>query len=66
MLMRWSILYPWIKGIEDSFYCKVVPKSMAKGCDPPGHLQTLGVVFADVALPPFIVCALVGGDFKFV
>jgi hypothetical protein len=40
--------------------------SMAIGYDPLGHLQTLGVVVNDVALPPIVVCALVGKDLKLV
>jgi len=55
-LIKCNILYPRIKGIEVSLYCKAVPRSMATCCDPLGHLQTLGVVVDDVALPP-LLCA---------
>jgi len=54
--MRWNTLCPRIKGMADPLYCKVVPRSMATGCDPPSHLQTLGVVVVDVALSP-LLCA---------
>jgi hypothetical protein len=55
-LIKCNILCPRIKGIEDSIYCKAIPRFMAIGCDPPGHLQTLGVMVDDFALPP-LLCA---------
>jgi hypothetical protein len=55
-LIRCNTLYPGIKGIEGSLYCKALPKSTATRCDPLGHLQTLGVVVDDAALPP-LLCA---------
>jgi hypothetical protein len=56
VLIRCSTLCPGTKGIEDSLYCKAVPRSMATSCDPQGHLQTSGVFVADPALPP-LQCA---------
>jgi hypothetical protein len=55
-LIKCGTFCPGMKGIEGSLYCKAVPKSMATRCDPPGHLQTLGVVVDDVVLPP-LLCA---------
>jgi len=55
--MRWSTLYPGIKGMMDPFYCKAVPKSMATGYDHPTHLQILGVVVVDDAALSPLLCA---------
>jgi len=56
VLMRMRTFYPGIKGMVDPLYCKAVPRSMATCCDPPGHLQTLGVVVTN-ATPSPLLCA---------
>jgi hypothetical protein len=50
-LIKCNILYPRIKRIEDSLYCKEITTSMAIGCDPPSHFQTLGVYVATLTWP---------------
>jgi hypothetical protein len=54
VLMRRRTFYPGIKGMVDPLYCKAIPKSMATCCDPPGHLQTLGVVVTSATLSPLL------------
>jgi hypothetical protein len=49
-LIKCSTLCPGIKGNEGSFYYKATPRSTTTR-DPPSHLQTLGVVVDDAALP---------------